>query len=147
MTVQKITKLFPNREVDLDGRRLTIKSFPMKHLAEVFEAVQFAQLVLSLLYNPETVMSGLGVFLQESGTVALGYVMRVIELTTGLLEEEINELDYDLVVQLFAEIIEVNADFFGKFKSKLKPMDAVASNPIGVTTMPPLSEEDIPQAS
>lgn len=145
--MKELASIFPKHNVKLLGEVISIKCFPVKHLPEVFEHLELFNFLLTTLSTGQTeaILGAIQYALANKGEKLVAAILGVLEITTGKPREWLEELDYDLVAQLFAEVVEANKDFFKKFGATAKEL-VVAPKPktalTGNEELLILSEED-----
>jgi hypothetical protein len=149
--VKELKSLFPETRLKVGDLVIQIRPFPLKKMADVFEHLELFNFVLSS-YASGAVTSILGATqyaLANKGEKAMGAILGILTISTGLEADTLLELDYDIVTQLFVEVLEANRDFFRKFLPTAKELivgdlPAAATPPAGEPELVVLSEKVSP---
>lgn len=145
--MKELIPMFPKHEVKVLGEVIKIKTFPVKEFPAVFQHVEFFSIILANMQSGEVenIIGAVSLALSNKGERLMSAVVELLTITTGMSEEWILQLDYDLAIQLFAEVIEANKDFFKKFGQTAKELVVLETPKQPTTGEPELhisSEED-----
>ena len=121
LPTDKAEVLFPQASFTLNGETIQIKKFPFRDLRKVSRILSIYQNSLIVAIEQSSPMLGLSMALGEEGQQPIDHIEEIIQIATGKEPGWADDVDYDQVVLLFAEILRVNWDFFTILKAIVVP--------------------------
>lgn len=128
--MDKLSILIPDRTFSTSGGEVKLSPFKFKQFKE---ALAIVEKYLSLLTKFETTNELLSALFQKAQEdyIVLDDIMALSQLVTAKPKEFFDDLNYDEVLGILTEIIEMNIDFFSRMSNKLQKRqeEAAAESP------------------
>ncbi len=131
--MSELSILIPEKTYNINGKNVTIKPFKFKHFNEVLTIIgkyvkaiedtrkiaRSPQIIQEEAFGKDIVST---IFEKVNDKNAfLVDLCRLLELATGLQEDELNNFEYDQVFNIFAIIVKQNIDFFFQIFNQINP--------------------------
>jgi hypothetical protein len=116
---KQLSILIPNRTVETTAGELILKPFKFKDFPVALEIIERYFDLFSRLDSAEAIARAI-FDKNEDIFVVMTDISSLIKLVSSFDISE-SELDYDEVISLLAEIIEMNLDFFNRIGERLTP--------------------------
>ncbi len=112
--------LIPDRELETSGGKITLKPFKFK---QINKAIKIINNYIERFVGAEDNLALIKSLLADNGEAAITDFCELISMCCGASRALIDELGYDEVVNICANILKQNQDFFSQIGKQLNPSE------------------------